>query len=164
MIMKGIIAAVPDRKIHVGECMGHLVETDILAVGVIGEFPEKMGPGEIDTVLADMAFERGVVEAKAVSVLYYVDGLEEVEQEMFEPEGELYGGCADQQRHALIGFDVDILEFLRLHKGVCAVKETFAGRGSQAAVIGIVASQQGIETLPLFFEHAITFCFPGPVQ
>lgn len=68
-IVKGVVAAVLDREIDVGERMGHLVESDVLAIGVVGELTDKMGPGEIDAILADMAFEGHIIESVAVLIL-----------------------------------------------------------------------------------------------
>ena len=69
VIVEGVITAVLDREIDVSERVGHFVEPDVLAVGIIREFADKMDPREIDAVLADMSFEGGIIGTKAIFVL-----------------------------------------------------------------------------------------------
>src|SRR5262249_1235734 len=75
-VVKGIVAAVLDREVDIGERMSHLVKPDVLAVGIVREFADEMVPGKVDAVLADMAFERHIIEPKAILVSQDVDGPE----------------------------------------------------------------------------------------
>src|ERR1700722_6551942 len=94
--------------------MRHLMETDVLSIRIVGEFPEEMRPGKVDAVFADMAFERHLVRPVTVFIPEDADGPKIVEEIVFQSEGELYGGGADEQGHSFFGFDIDIIKFLDL--------------------------------------------------
>ena len=114
IVMKGLVAAMLDGEIDVGKGVRHFVETDVLSIRIVGEFPEEMGPGQIDTVFADMPFERHLIRPVTVFVPEDADGPEIVEEIVFQSKGELYGGGADKQGHAFFGLDIDIIKFLDL--------------------------------------------------
>ena len=114
IVMKGLVAAMLDGEIDVGKGVRHFVETDVLSIRIVGEFPEEMRPGQIDTVFADMSFERHLIRPVTVFVPEDADGPEIVEEIVFQSKSELYGGGADKQGHAFFGFDIDIIKFLDL--------------------------------------------------
>jgi hypothetical protein len=157
MIMKDLVAAFPDRKIHVGERMRHFVEAYILSIGIIGEFPEKMGPGKIDAVFAHMTFEGCFVQSIAVSVFQDMDSPEIVEQVMFQAIGQLYGRGAYEQGHAFIGLDIDILEGLDPDKMLYACQKAVFSGSIEAGIVGVAAGKEGIIIAGFGFEEAALF-------
>jgi len=144
MIMKPIVAAFLDREVDIGKCVCHLVKSDILSVGVIGVFPEKMIPGKIDAVFGDMTFEGLVVEAIPVPVFQDMDGPEMVEEIVPEAEGKLHCGSADQQWHDLHRFDVDVFELFYLHKDQYPLQKAPTASIAETPVIGIIPAEQGV--------------------
>src|ERR1700744_3806480 len=145
--MKGIVAAFAHGKVDIRERMGHFMEADILPVGVIGEFPEKVSPGQIDALFADVSFERHIVETVAVFVLYNINGLEIVQLKMIEAEGELYSGGADEQGHSFFPLDIDIFEVFPFDEQEYPPEEAVPAFHVEAAIIGVIAGQQLIEIL-----------------
>ena len=55
-IMKRRVAAFVRSEINISERMCHFMEAYILAIAVVGIFARKVVPGQVDSVLADMAF------------------------------------------------------------------------------------------------------------
>src|ERR1041385_5488848 len=79
LIMESVILALLHREIDISKRMGHLMQTDILPIGIIGELPDKVSPGKVDAVFADMTFKRHIIQPKAIILPQYINGLKVVQ-------------------------------------------------------------------------------------
>jgi hypothetical protein len=131
-LMESIVLAFMDGKVNVGKRMRHFVEADILTIRIIGEFPDKVGPGKVDTIIADMSFEGYVVRAVAVFVLNNIDSFEIIQLKMIQPEGQLHSRSADKQWHRLFTPDIDIFKIFTFYEQKYPAKETGAAFSGEA--------------------------------
>src|ERR1700748_2383077 len=138
MVVERLIPAFLYGKVDVTKGVGHFVEADVLSVGIVGEFADEVGPGEVDPFFADMPFEWRIIESVAVFILENIDGPEKIELKMFQAESQLYGGGADKQGHAFFRPDINIFKIFKLHKYQYTTQEACPSGLVQAFKVGVI--------------------------
>jgi len=137
------------HEIDVGEGVSHLVETDVAVGGLAGDTLDKIIPGKIDACLVDVAHEGTGIVPVVIVIAEDEDVVEIVELELFEPEGQLHGGGADEDRHLGGRFYLYIVEVLGVLKEIRAKKEFSLFFETKAVVVPEMTGNNGVvECLP----------------
>src|SRR6185437_6740743 len=97
----------------------------------------------------------------AIPVLKDMNGLEIVEQVMIQFIGQLNGRGANEQRHALVGFKIDVFKGLDLDKMLYPGQKSLFSGLIEAGIIGIAAGKEGIVVAGFGLQKPALSSMPG---